>query len=249
MVQPGIGLDTPQTVAGDTTHLNHHALDFDISQEQSFQSPAKDKNNLIDQLRNARRGNGSGSIKTPRSRAVLIDRRNLPDAIGGGEFTPMLKSATRNSGLRGKENSTPALAKLRALQNIPEDFSPLPEFGSSAYGRSRNGSYISGTPAPQLESSSNASTPMALLPRRNEGRGALQDGNQLSLREQENVIDRVEKENFGLKLKIHFLEDALRKAGPGFSEAALKENTELKVDKKCRRNPRGSSLTRGSWTK
>lgn len=32
-------------------------------------------------------------------------------------------------------------------------------------------------------------------------------------------------------MKIHFLEDALRKAGPGVSEAALKENTDLKVDK------------------
>lgn len=32
-------------------------------------------------------------------------------------------------------------------------------------------------------------------------------------------------------MKIHFLEDALRKAGPGVSEAALKENADLKVDK------------------
>jgi hypothetical protein len=59
----------------------------------------------------------------------------------------------------------------------------------------------------------------------------LQDGNQLSLRGQENVIDKIEKENFGLKQKIHFLEKALRKAGPGFSAALLKENTDLKVDK------------------
>ena len=34
-----------------------------------------------------------------------------------------------------------------------------------------------------------------------------------------------------MKLKIHFLEESLRKAGPGYHEAALKENTELKVDK------------------
>lgn len=34
-----------------------------------------------------------------------------------------------------------------------------------------------------------------------------------------------------MKLKIHFLEEALRRAGPGISEAALKENTDLKVDK------------------
>ena len=45
------------------------------------------------------------------------------------------------------------------------------------------------------------------------------------------IINKVEKENFGLKLKIHFLEESLRKAGPGFHEAALRENTDLKVDK------------------
>ena len=227
MVQPGIGgLDTPRTNLGDATYLSNQQLDFDISQEQSFQSPSKDNNNLIQQLQNGRRG--AINLRTPRSRVALSDRRNLP----GGEFTPLLKSATRNNLLRnGKENVPATPGFLRSgLENIPEDFSPLPVLGSSVYG-SRNGSYVAGTPMPQIDSSSTASTPMALLPRRNEGPGVLQDGNQLSLREQENVIDRVEKENFGLKLKIHFLEEALRKAGPGFSEAALKENTELKVDK------------------
>ena len=34
-----------------------------------------------------------------------------------------------------------------------------------------------------------------------------------------------------MKLKIHFLQDSLSKCGPGYNEAALKENTELKVDK------------------
>jgi chromosome segregation ATPase len=101
---------------------------------------------------------------------------------------------------------------------------------ASMYTGSRSQSYLENT-LPQVEASSAASTPLALPPRRGGDKGPLNDGNQLSLREQENVIDRIEKENFGLKLKIHFLEDALRKAGPGFSEAALKENTELKVDK------------------
>jgi chromosome segregation ATPase len=234
MVQAGIGgLDTPRTNVGDATFLTNQQLDFDISQEQSFQSPSKDNNNLIQQLQNGRRG--AINLKTPRSRVAFSDRRNLPGSLAGGEFTPLLKSATRNSALRnGKENAlgTPGFGKAGGLDNIPEDFSPLPQMGSSIYGQdSRNGSYVAGTPMPQIDSSSAASTPMALLPRRNEGPGVVQDGNQLSLREQENVIDKIEKENFGLKLKIHFLEEALRKAGPGFSEAALKENTELKVDK------------------
>ncbi|KAG4443131.1 hypothetical protein IFR05_001363 [Cadophora sp. M221] len=232
MVQAGVGgLDTPRTNLGDATYLSTQHLDFDISQEQSFQSPSKDNNNLVQQLQNGRRG--AINLKTPRSRATLGDRRNLPAGLGGGEFTPLLKSATRNSALRiGKENipATPAFLKPGGLSNIPEDLSPVPH-GSSVFGDSRNETYMAGSPMPHIDSSSTASTPMVLLPRRNEGPGVLQDGNQLSLREQENVIDKIEKENFGLKLKIHFLEEALRKAGPGFSEAALKENTELKVDK------------------
>ncbi|KAF2993279.1 hypothetical protein E8E14_000293 [Neopestalotiopsis sp. 37M] len=225
------GLDTPRTNVGDATYLDRQP-DFDMTQEPSFQSPAKD-NNILHQMRNGR--SGAVNLRTPRaSRAALTDRRNqLPQGIGGNEFTPMLKSATRNSARKfGKENrnrnSTPG-----ALDKIVEDMDMTNvAVESSLYGPSRgSNSYIDATPMPHVDDSSIASTPIVLPPRRGADKGPLNDGNQLSLREQENVIDRIEKENFGLKLKIHFLEEALRKAGPGFSEAALKENTELKVDK------------------
>lgn len=98
MVHVGAGgLDTPRTNAGDATYITNQQLDFDISQEQSFQSPSKDSNNLVQQLQNGRRG----TLKTPRSRVALNDKRNLPAPLAGGEFTPLLKSATRNSALRG----------------------------------------------------------------------------------------------------------------------------------------------------
>jgi chromosome segregation ATPase len=229
MVQPGYGggvLDTPRTNIGDATYLSQ-APDFaDISQEASFQSPGKD-GNLLQQLRNGR-SNGI-NLRTPR-RDPLSDRHNLPPSVGGAEFTPLLKSATRHSARRrGKENGS--LGMTPGLGRIDEDeMTPVPRMDMSMYSSSRNQSYLDNT-MPQVDTSSAASTPLALPTRRGADIGPLQDGNQLSLREQENVIDRIEKENFGLKLKIHFLEEALRKTGPGFSEAALKENTELKVDK------------------
>lgn len=231
MAQPGYGgaLDTPRTNIGDATYLNHQPDFADISQEASFQSPGKD-GNFLQQMRNGR-SNGI-SLRTPRQRGPLADRRNLPPSVGGAEFTPLLKSATRNSVRRhGKENTGAVPNTPAGLDKIDEDdMTPLPRMDTSIYTGSRNQSYLDNT-LPQVESSSVASTPIALPPRRTGDKGPLNDGNQLSLREQENVIDRIEKENFGLKLKIHFLEEALRKAGPGFSEAALKENTELKVDK------------------
>lgn len=231
MAQPGFGsaLDTPRTNIGDATYLSRQPDFADISQEASFLSPGKD-GNLLQQLRNGR-SNGV-SLRTPRQRGPLADRRNLPPSVGGAEFTPLLKSATRNSSRRsGKENTGLVSNTPAALSRIEEDdMTPVPRMDASMYSTSRNQSYMDNT-LPQVDTSSTASTPMALPPRRGGDKGPLNDGNQLSLREQENVIDKIEKENFGLKLKIHFLEEALRKTGPGFSEAALKENTELKVDK------------------
>lgn len=230
MVQPGLGggaLDTPRTNIGDATYLSRRPDFADVSMEASFQSPGQDG----DFLRQIRNGRSNGvSLRTPRQRGPLADRRNLPQSIGGAEFTPLLKSVTRNSARKpGKENGASSSAAL-ALERIDEDdMSPLPKVDTSIYLGSRNQSYLDNT-LPHVESSSVASTPLAMQPRRGLDKGPLQDGNQLSLREQENVIDRIEKENFGLKLKIHFLEESLRKAGPGFSEAALKENTDLKVD-------------------
>ncbi|KAK4216362.1 myosin-7 [Rhypophila decipiens] len=229
MVQPGVdGLDTPRTNVGDATYLSRRP-DFDISQELSFQSPSKDAN-VLQQMRNGGRPN----LRTPRgSRAPFTDRQNLPASIGGGEFTPLLKSATRNStrqrGIGGKENG---LATPGFLAKIDEDMTPMPVGESSIYGASRNtSSYLEHTPLPEAEDTSSiASTPMVMR-RRGDGNGPLQDGNHHSLREQEAIIDNVQKENFSLKLKIHFLEEALQRAGPDFNQATLQENTELKVDK------------------
>ncbi|KAI0871119.1 microtubule associated-domain-containing protein [Hypoxylon argillaceum] len=221
-------MDTPRTNLGDATYLGRQPPDFDMTQEPSFHSPSKD-NNLLHQLRN---GQGA-SLRTPRgSRAPLGEKRNIPASIGGAEFTPMLKSATRNRARRrGKENTngsaTPALGKIDEdmdMTNVPVE--------SSLFGPSRNMSYADASALPEVAASSTTSTPLVLPTRSGGNKGLLQDGNQLSLREQENVIDKIEKENFGLKLKIHFLEEALRKSGPGFSEATVKENTDLKVDKK-----------------
>ncbi|KAI0104233.1 microtubule associated-domain-containing protein [Nemania sp. FL0031] len=233
-------MDTPRTNLGDATYLGRPPPDFDMTQEPSFQSPSKD-NNLLQQLRDGR----GASIRTPRgSRAPLGEKRNVPTSLGGAEFTPMLKSATRNRARRrGKENTnglaTPGLGKIDEdmdMTNVPVE--------NSLYGPSRHMSEADATALPEVEGSSVASTPLILPRRRGDGKNLLQEGNGLSLREQENVIDKIEKENFGLKLRIHFLEVALAKAGPGFSEATVKENTDLKVDKKFAREPSGSMPTK-----
>jgi chromosome segregation ATPase len=247
----GIGavLDTPRTVVGDATFL-HQPPDLDMSQEVTFLSPVKNGGN--DLLAQLRAGGRSGlNLKTPRARAALGNRRNPSAAALGNEFTPLIKSggARNTAGGRryGKENDYGGASAVAAvapppmipgLDRIDEDLTALPIVDASVLGRQE--SYIEDNTLPQLDASSALSTPMAIPSRRNlrgaaSGRGdggdILQNGNHLSLREQEDVIGRIEKENFALKLKIHFMEEALSKSKPGYNEAAIKENTELKVDR------------------
>lgn len=163
----------------------------------------------------------SGSLRTPRHALQLLPNGNA-QRPGKAEFTPLLKSVTKNNMSKRIPNSarrrghgaseTPGLARV--------DESALSVSSASRHDLSR---------VPQDFSSSPASTPLAQLPSKN-GK-VVNDGNMMTLREQENIIDKIEKENFGLKMKIHFLEENLSKRGGEFNQAALKENTDLKVNR------------------
>ena len=221
---------TPQTT-GDATQFTGGIER--LSPEKSFFAPAH-KQDLIAQMRNAR--HDGNSLRTPRagSRQPLQLLPNGPKA----EFTPLLKSAAKNnmakrmSARRTNGVETPAHLKsgyvgggTPALPRLDED-SQLNE-GNLSSSALNNSSFAA---HPHDISSSAKSTPLAQLPSRNNG-GVVNDGNMMTLREQENIIDKIEKENFGLKMKIHFLEDAMSKRGGDFNAAALKENTDLKVNK------------------
>lgn len=237
-------IDTPRTEAdGNATYMTGYrsagrthlsALD---SVENSFQTPSKDED-IIKTIENGRKRNSGGfKLTTPRAglgpKPTRSALRHLPAAAPAkGEFTPLMQSATRNnmlknmSAVRGAGGpKTPAYLKsnYRSNGNTPG----LPEM---------TGIYEDdvmedeATPVPHVASSSAQSTPLPMLPGRDGG--FLNDGqNMMTLKEQERVIDKLEKDNFGLKLKIHYLQEQIEKAGPEYNQAALKENTELKVAK------------------
>lgn len=174
---------------------NLSALD---SVENSLQIPEKDED-IIKTIENGRRrssGNGF-SLSTPRAgsgpkstRNALHDRRNLPtQAPPKGEFTPLMKSATKNNFFRNlsaaRKNGapqTPAYLKqsYRSNGNTPG----LPTMDESEY---EDGTTDDATPVPQVASSSAQSTPLPNLPGR-DGGGVLNDGqNMMTLKEQEKV--------------------------------------------------------------
>ena len=202
-------VDTPGTERVDATSISH-AGDLDFSIAQPFASPSK---NPAEDLRNQMRGlrnNGRAQpqvMQTPRMRNPLLDRRN--PAAARQEFTPLLKSATRNQLFQQsvlgdeKENSmsrgvpdTPAGFRSSYgsdVHALPIDSSMLDEdTGSSA-------PPIDATPmAPAATSSMLSSTPMTEVPRRENG--VLDHGNVMTLRDQEAKVDEIQKTNFSLKL-------------------------------------------------
>ena len=186
-------IETPRTDAGNLTI----GQDIEgLSIEDSFLSPLKRQRSIP-----ADRIGKTGKLDAARSRTPFTDRRNFPTLRQDGaqaEFTPLLKSVAKKNLLLGKENALPQTPAF--LRNgINSNQSPaLPAAESSVlYGddtvSSMNGN---GTPAPQVSSSAQ-STPLA-VPR---GEGVLtEQGNILTLREQESVSDLMDLRSLVIEL-------------------------------------------------
>ncbi|KAB8260159.1 hypothetical protein BDV32DRAFT_149642 [Aspergillus pseudonomiae] len=246
MVVPYI--DTPRTeVDGNATYLTNgfrsvgrHNLSALDSVENSFQTPSKDEDLLKGLGDDRRRSSGGFKLSTPRAgtgskstRNALNGQHHLPTAAPPkGEFTPLMRSAAKNNFLRnmstarGNGHKTPGYMK-EGRSNIHTP--GLPSYDMTGIDE-EDETDDQPTPLPQVASSSVQSTPLPGLSGRG-GNGLLNDGQNMTLREQEKIIDKLDKDNFGLKLKIHYLQEQLEKAGPSYNQAALKENTELKVSK------------------
>lgn len=196
-------IDTPRTEAGNATYLTNglrsatrHNLSALDSVENSFQSPSND-HDLVKNIENRR---SDSNVHTPRakprsSRKSNQDIRNLPNvAPPKGEFTPLMKSVTKNNALRNKPGDT----------KIPE----TPAFLADGYRSNGNtpglpkmdmtemydeGTYSGvgdeeATPVPRIASSSVQGTPLPGMPGRDGEGPVLSDGqNMMSLKEQGNV--------------------------------------------------------------
>ncbi|KAH8114261.1 hypothetical protein DFH11DRAFT_1877990 [Phellopilus nigrolimitatus] len=72
--------------------------------------------------------------------------------------------------------------------------------------------------------------PNRLSSKRKSGTVGAKGSSNLTLRDQEKHIDALKKENFNIKLKVHFLEERLAQLAPDQIDAALKQNINLKIE-------------------
>lgn len=196
-------IDTPRTeIDGNATYLTNgfrsvgrtHLSALD-SVENSFNTPSKDNDALKGFDEGQRRASGNMKLGTPRAasgpKSTRSALRHLPAAgPAKGEFTPLMKSATKNNYMRNGPTirgsdvpRTPAYIRdgNRAGGNTPG----LPPMDMSGI-YEEDATMDQATPVPQVASSSVQSTPLPGLLGR-DGRGVLGDGQNMTLREQERV--------------------------------------------------------------
>lgn len=179
---------------------------------ESFQSPGDDHNILRGgAAASKRRSNNTQTPSRPAFGSITNQRGNR------NEFTPLLKSVHR-SAMKSKLE-VPAYLRSGASGRSPQLPMASAVDDDTTFRSSGEEDTVSGPV--KLPDSSVNSTPLAAL--RGGGGGPLGADGQLTLREQEKVIDDIKKENFGLKLKVFFLNERLDKLGPEFNDAAIKE--------------------------
>ncbi|KAF8806084.1 hypothetical protein BYT27DRAFT_7339311 [Phlegmacium glaucopus] len=92
---------------------------------------------------------------------------------------------------------------------------------------------VLGTPGPEKKRWGETAAPetpvVANRAKRTKGNGP-GGGVTLTLRDQEKHIDSLKKENFNIKLRVHFLEEQLARLAPDQIDAALKQNINLKIE-------------------
>ncbi|CAG8905143.1 unnamed protein product [Penicillium egyptiacum] len=151
-----------------------------------------------------------------------LDRRNAPGPTDGGLHTLEEEGSphSRAGPVDHEDTSTPVTPKAKPQDsNVPTD---------TAIAERVKGIQIPTTFAQRFREDFKASPEKRLgasTP------GFAKSGRNLTLKEQSSTIDRLAKENFDLKMRIHFLNEALNKRSEEGIKEMISENVELKSDK------------------
>lgn len=152
-----------------------------------------------------------------------LEKRNTPGPTDGGLHTLEEEGSpphSRAGPVEHEDTSTPVTPKAKPQDgNIPTD---------TAIAERVKGIQIPTTFAQRFREDFQAS------PEKRLGASTpafAKSGRNLTLKEQSSTIDRLAKENFDLKMRIHFLNEALNKRSEEGIKEMISENVELKSDK------------------
>ncbi|KAJ5767952.1 hypothetical protein N7533_000535 [Penicillium manginii] len=151
-----------------------------------------------------------------------FDRRNVAGPADGGLQTLEEEGSPRSSRQTGFDEGGPVTPKAKTQSSFPSDTVIAERIKGiqvpSTFVQKFREDY--GNTGPSPEKRAGAATPAF-------GRS----GRNMTLKEQSSTIDRLSKENFDLKMRIHFLNEALNKRSEEGIKEMISENVELKSDK------------------
>lgn len=151
-----------------------------------------------------------------------FDRRNASGAAEGGLQTLEEEGSPRTSRQATFDETGPTTPKAKPQSAFPSDTVIAERVKGiqvpSTFVQKFREDY--GNTGPSPEKRAGAATPAF-------GRS----GRNMTLKEQSSTIDRLSKENFDLKMRIHFLNEALNKRSEEGIKEMISENVELKSDK------------------
>ncbi|THH29016.1 hypothetical protein EUX98_g5172 [Antrodiella citrinella] len=139
---------------------------------------------------------------------------------------PSASTATSSAPLSTPSPPNAAAALRRRL----EEGTPVARrFSSFGIDEGEDGMDVLDTPGREKKMDDNLNSTTGRGNRKSTGVG-VKGGVNLTLRDQEKHIDNLKKENFNIKLKVHFLEERLAQLAPDQIDAALKQNITLKIE-------------------
>ncbi|KAJ5154104.1 uncharacterized protein N7500_009543 [Penicillium coprophilum] len=151
-----------------------------------------------------------------------LEKRNTPGPVDGGLHTLAEEGSPHSPAgpADHEDTSTPVTPKAKSQDsNVPTE---------TAIAERVKGIQVPTTFAQRFREDFQAS------PDKRSGGSApafAKSGRNLTLKEQSSTIDRLAKENFDLKMRIHFLNEALNKRSEEGIKEMISENVELKSDK------------------
>lgn len=151
-----------------------------------------------------------------------LERRNIAGPVDGGLHTLEEESSPQSSRQATAFDDAPVTPKAKPRDSVPTDTAITERVKGiqvpTAFVQRFRDDFGHAGPSP--EKRPGASTPAF-------GRS----GRTMTLKEQSSTIDRLSKENFDLKMRIHFLNEALNKRSEEGIKEMISENVELKSDK------------------
>ena len=206
-----------QNGAYDDDHDGHAAQDESLGLPPAAVAAMHLKNSLV--------RDAAGFIRQPDRGQTGVFGRDTGIAHASGD----LSSASRRHNTNGEDYDEDEDVSQQGDPSLPSFEKSASQPAQQPLTAIRNPNMVNGRPPSRAYSSTAASSSGTTTAVASSSKTGAPQKQNLTLREQEKMIETMGKENFDLKMRVHFLQERLAQLAPDSVDAALKENVDMRV--------------------